>query len=119
VHVTPEDNLEQSLVGTGFPYDVHGTLEQVTQAMRNVLPRVQDLRRAGAAALDLAYVACGRLDGFWEMNLKPWDTAAGALLVTEAGGTLSNFSGQPFNLFFPEIIASNGHIHKQLQSLIG
>jgi len=118
VHVTIEDDLQKSLVGTGFPYDVGSTLEQVARTMRNVLPRVQDVRRAGAAALDLAFVACGRLDGFWEMNLKPWDTAAGVLLVLEAGGRLSNFSGQPFNLFFPEIIASNGRIHGQLESLV-
>lgn len=118
VSVTPEKELQKSLIGTGFPYDVHGTLEQVTRAMHKVLPQVQDLRRAGAAALDLAYVACGRLDGFWEMNLKPWDTAAGALLVTEAGGQLSTFSGKPFSPFFPEIIASNSHIHKQLVELL-
>nr|MBF0222786.1 inositol monophosphatase [Desulfobulbaceae bacterium] len=118
VYVTPEKKLQNSLVGTGFPYDVLGTLEQVTQAMRNVLPQVQDLRRAGAAAIDLAYVACGRLDGFWEMNLKPWDSAAGALLVSEAGGRLSTFSGKPFSPFFPEIIASNSHIHSQLVELL-
>lgn len=118
IHVTPETILQKSLIGTGFPYDVHGTLEQVTKAMHSVLPKVQDLRRAGAAALDLAYVACGRLDGFWEMNLKPWDTAAGALLVSEAGGKLSNFSGAPFDPFFPQVIASNGHIHQQLVTLL-
>lgn len=118
IQVTSENTLQKALIGTGFPYDVHGTLEQVCRAMRAVLPQVQDLRRAGAAALDLAYVACGRLDGFWEMNLKPWDSAAGALLVSEAGGTLSNFSGGPFDPFVPELIATNGRLHDQLQALI-
>jgi myo-inositol-1(or 4)-monophosphatase len=111
-------DLQHSLVATGFPYDVHGTLPQVIDTLRRVLPKVQDIRRAGAAALDLAYVACGRLDGFWEMNLKPWDTAVGAVLVEEAGGKLSDFSGGPFSLFKPEAVASNGLIHKQLVELM-
>jgi len=116
--VTPEADLQRSLVGTGFPYDVHGTLTQVITTLQRVLPRVQDVRRAGAAALDLAYVACGRLDGFWEMNLKPWDTAAGAVLVEEAGGRLSDFSGAPFSPFRAEAVASNGLIHQELLALL-
>jgi len=118
ITVSPAAVLLHSLVATGFPYDVHGTLTQVIDTLRRVLPEVQDIRRAGAAALDLAYVACGRLDGFWEMNLKPWDTAAGALLVEEAGGRLSDFSGGKFSLFRPEVVASNGLIHQQLVALV-
>lgn len=69
------------------------------------------MRRAGAAALDLAYVACGRLDGFWEIRLKPWDTAAGVLLVSEAGGRVSCFDGQAYSPYIPEVLASNGKVH--------
>jgi myo-inositol-1(or 4)-monophosphatase len=74
----------------------------------------QALRRDGSAALDLCYVACGRFDGFWELKLSPWDTAAGTLIVTEAGGRISNFSGHPFSNYQPEILASNGLIHDQM-----
>lgn len=116
--VSAAADLQHALVATGFPYDVHGTLPQVIDTLRRVLPAVQDVRRAGAAALDLAYVACGRLDGFWEMNLKPWDTAAGVLLVEEAGGAVSAFSGGRFSLFRPEVVASNGLIHQALLALL-
>lgn len=71
----------------------------------------QAIRRDGSAALDLAYVAAGRFDGFWELNLAPWDMAAGSLLVTEAGGQVTAFSGQAFSPYVPEIVASNGHLH--------
>ncbi len=118
ITVSATGDLQHSLVATGFPYDVHGTLEQVINTMQRVLPKVQDLRRAGAAALDLAYVACGRLDGFWEMHLKPWDTAAGAVLVREAGGRLTDFAGNAFSPFRPEVVASNGLIHGQLVALL-
>lgn len=118
IRVSTAADLLHSLVGTGFPYDVHGTLPKVLQTLERVLPKVQDIRRAGAAALDLAYVACGRLDGFWEMNLKPWDTAAGALLVEEAGGRLTDFRGGPFSFLRPEVVASNGLVHEALVALM-
>ena len=76
--------------------------------------RTQAVRRAGSAALDLCYVACARLEGFWELDLRPWDTAAGALIVKEAGGEVSDFKGGPFNPFLKEIVASNSHIHKKM-----
>lgn len=118
ITVSAAAELQHSLVATGFPYDVHGTLEQVISTVRRVLPKVQDLRRAGAAALDLAYVACGRLDGFWEMELKPWDTAAGAVLVKEAGGRVTDFAGNAFSPFRPQVVASNGVIHGPLVALV-
>lgn len=110
--------LLTSLVATGFPYDIHGNLELVMGQLRKVLPAVRDVRRAGAAALDLAYVACGRLDGFWEINLKPWDTAAGQLLVEEAGGVVTDFKCGGWNPYMPEVLASNGHIHSLLSRLL-
>lgn len=113
MRVSSVADLQHSLVATGFPYDVHGTINEVMTSLQRMLPRVQDLRRAGAAALDLAYVACGRLDGFWEMHLKPWDTAAGALLVEEAGGTMSNFQGHDFTPFSDQTVASNTLIHRE------
>ena len=116
--VTGCDRLGSALVGTGFPYNIEESLGPVVRTVERVLPRVRDLRRAGAAAIDLAYVACGRLDAFWEINLKPWDTAAGRLLVEEAGGRLTDFAGRPFSPFVPETVASNGHLHGALLELL-
>jgi len=118
IQVTSTDFLLQSLVATGFPYDIHNNLSTVISRMKTILPKVRDIRRMGAAAVDLAYVACGRLDGFWEIGLKPWDTAAGSLLVEEAGGRVSDFMGQPFSPFKKEILASNGRLHAQLIELL-
>ena len=118
ISVTTTSRLIEALVGTGFPYQVEATLPTVMRQMQTLLPRVRDLRRAGAAALDLAYVACGRLDAFYEMDLQPWDTAAGWLLVQEAGGMVSTFAGGSFSPSSPEILASNGILHPQLLPLI-
>ncbi len=117
ISVSAREVLIESLVGTGFPYAIDEKLDPVIAQLRKVLPVVRDVRRAGAAALDLAYVACGRLDGFWEMDLKPWDTAAGQLLVEEAGGRVSNFMGLDWTPYQPEILASNGKIHPLLSAL--
>ena len=76
--------------------------------------KVQAVRRAGAAALDIAYVAAGRFDGFWELKLKPWDTAAAHLLIEEAGGKITDITGRPWNLLSPHILVSNGRIHEQM-----
>ena len=118
INVSGRDSLIESLVATGFPYDIQDNLAQVMSQLHRVLPAVRDVRRAGAAALDLAYVACGRLDGFWEINLKPWDTAAGQLLVEEAGGTVTDFKGGSWTPYVPEVLAANGHIHSLLAELI-
>lgn len=114
IQVTETEFLIQALVATGFPYDIHSKLDQVLEQMHAILPKVRDIRRAGAAAVDLAYVACGRLDGFWEMDLKPWDTAAGWLLVEEAGGRVTDFTGRVYSPFFPEILAANTALHPLL-----
>ena len=112
--VTQTDQLINGLVATGFPYDIVETLPEVIRQLQRVLPAVRDIRRAGAAALDLAYVACGRLDGFYEINLQPWDTAAGWLLVEEAGGRLSDFNGAPYSPFGRQTLATNGRLHASL-----
>ena len=78
------------------------------------MQRIQGIRRAGAAALDLCWIACGRVDGYWEWRLKPWDVAAGMLIVEEAGGRLSDFSGKPFGIYGEQTLATNGKIHKEM-----
>ncbi|RUM87368.1 MAG: inositol monophosphatase [Thermodesulfatator sp.] len=102
---------QEALLATGFPYNIHEAPDQVLRLFREFLVRVQGIRRAGAASLDLAYVACGRFDGFWEPLLKPWDTAAGVLLVEEAGGQVSDYLGKPYHPFKKHVVASNSKLH--------
>jgi len=116
--VSAINSLKQALVATGFPYDIKQHTTEVLAALEVIVTNAQDVRRAGAAALDLAYVACGRLDGFWEIKLKPWDTAAGMLLVTEAGGAVSDFSGKAYSPFLAEVLATNGFIQEELVALL-
>jgi myo-inositol-1(or 4)-monophosphatase len=115
--VNPERRLEEALVATGFP--VRAGLRQVNleDAMR-VVPRVRNLRGFGSAALHLAYVAAGRLTGFWERGLHAWDLAAGYVLVTEAGGTLTDLDGAPYRLSTADLLATNGLVHDELLNLI-
>ncbi len=114
IKVSEVKELKDAVLATGFPYGVHEQPDKVVGAFRNFLIKAQGVRRAGAAALDLAYVACGRFDGFWEPLLKPWDTAAGILLVKEAGGLVTNYRGEAFDPFQNHILASNGLIHQEL-----
>lgn len=109
--------LENALVGTGFPYDFTGKLARILERLQRVLPRAQGVRRMGAASVDLAYVACGRLDIFYEEGLKPWDFAAGVLLVEEAGGTVSNLDGNPVR-FGETLLATNGQLHAEALALL-
>ena len=118
IKVSKIDSLQKALVATGFPYDVQERPDSIVAMLKAVLTHSQGVRRPGAATLDLAYLACGRLDAFWEVGLKPWDTAAGYLLVEEAGGTLSSFSGTPFSPFIPELLASNSLLHGDLVALL-
>jgi myo-inositol-1(or 4)-monophosphatase len=110
--------LERSLVATGFPYDHRLRVDFHLAFWREALRRVQGIRRAGSAALDLCYVACGRFDGFWEMGLHPWDTAAGRLVVEEAGGRVTDFAGAAHRLTGDETAASNGVIHDELLRML-
>jgi myo-inositol-1(or 4)-monophosphatase len=110
--------LDQALLATGFPYDRRENADFYLGYFKNFLTRCQGIRRAGAAALDLCYVACGRLDGFWELKLRPWDTAAGSLIVKEAGGRLSDFSGSDFSIHGNETMASNGAIHAEMLAVM-
>jgi myo-inositol-1(or 4)-monophosphatase len=113
------DDLDKSLLATGFPYDHRENADFYLAFFKAFTTRCQGIRRAGAAALDLCYVACGRLDGFWELKLKPWDTAAGALIVKEAGGSLSDFSGREFSIWGDQTLASNRLIHDEMIRIAG
>ncbi|OXS56855.1 inositol monophosphatase [Cohnella sp. CIP 111063] len=112
--VSQEETLSQSLVATGFPADPHAALPANLADIQAIAPKVRNLRVAGSAALHLAYVAAGRLSGFWEHNLSAWDVAAGSLLVQEAGGRMSDFGGEPYQLAVRNVLASNGRIHDEL-----
>jgi myo-inositol-1(or 4)-monophosphatase len=114
IHVSKTEDLMQSILSTGFPYDIKTSTLTNLNHWENFAMNAQALRRDGAAALDLCYVACGRFDGFWELNLSPWDTAAGALIVAEAGGRVTDFSGGTFSNYKPEVVASNGLIHERM-----
>mgnify|MGYP003577529344 CR=1 FL=1 len=117
IHVSPTPNLASALLCTGFPYDVRERSE-FARHFANFIMNAQGVRRDGAAALDLAYVAAGRFDGFWEEGLKPWDVAAGVLLIEEAGGRVSDYRNQPLDIFTPPILASNGLIHEQMMRVL-
>ena len=119
IRVSAEEELNTSLLCTGFPYDVREDMESNIHHFRNFLMKAQAVRRDGSAALDLCYTAAGRFDGFWEQKLHPWDVAAGSLIVSEAGGTVTSYSGETFNIYGTEILASNGIIHNQMLDVLG
>jgi myo-inositol-1(or 4)-monophosphatase len=114
VRTSAVNELDKALLATGFPYDSRDNAGCYLAFFKAFLIRCQGIRRAGSAALDLCYVASGRVDGFWELKLNPWDVAAGALIVAEAGGSLSDFSGKPFSIRGSETLASNGVIHDEM-----
>ena len=114
IRVSAVDDLDRSLLATGFPYDLRESPVNNIAHFNNFLTRAQAVRRCGSAALDLCYVACGRFDGFWELKLKPWDQAAGALIVEEAGGRVTDFKGRAFSISGQECLASNGLIHEPM-----
>lgn len=118
IHVSRQDKLERCLLATGFPYDVHTSRRDNLDYFRRFIKRAQAVRRPGSAAMDLAYVACGRFDGFWEMKLKPWDMAAASLMVEEAGGRVTDFAGGKFSIYKPECLASNGRLHSRMLKVI-
>lgn len=112
--VSPVDELIRSLLATGFPYDRKVSEKNNLDYFHELLMASQEVRRDGSAALDLCYVASGRFDGFWELKLKAWDVAAGSLIVSEAGGAVSDLAGNPLDLHGEEILATNGNIHRKM-----
>jgi len=117
IRTSAAQELDKSLLATGFPYDRRANADFYLAFFKGFMTRCQGIRRGGAAALDLCYLACGRIDGFWELKLRPWDTAAGGLIVEEAGGKLTDFSGNPFSIRGNETLGSNGHIHDEMISV--
>jgi myo-inositol-1(or 4)-monophosphatase len=118
IHVSPTAMLAESLVGTGFPVQKRNANPNI-HFYHMLTLHSHGVRRMGAAALDLCYTACGRLEAFWEFNLKPWDTAAGSFIVQQAGGTVTDILGQPFSVHSPEVLASNGLVHREMLDLFG
>jgi myo-inositol-1(or 4)-monophosphatase len=118
LHVSRTPKLNDALLVTGFAYDIRETPQNNLDNFGRFALRAQGIRRTGSAALDLSYVASGRFDGFWELKLHPWDTAAGVLIVAEAGGRVSDFSGAPFSIYGTEIVASNALIHDEMLAVL-
>ncbi len=118
IRVSQITHLENALLATGFPFKRMEYLDAWIESFRLLLPRTSGIRRAGSAALDLAHVACGRLDGFWEFGLAPWDMAAGCLLLQEAGGLISDFTGGQSHLESGHVIAGNPKLHPELLRLL-
>jgi myo-inositol-1(or 4)-monophosphatase len=116
--VSAHSPLKNSLLGTGFPYDCATDPANNFANFIAFQKSARGIRRAGAAALDLAYVAAGRLDGFWELKLKAWDVMAGVLLVCETGGTVTTFDGSPYDVFNDKIVVSNGLIHNEMVEML-
>lgn len=118
LRVSTSVDLVDGLLCTGFPYDVHSTADEVVGLFGEFVKRARAVRRLGSAALDLCYVAAGRFDGFWERGLHPWDTAAAALIVEEAGGRVTGMDGKPYDVGSGHIVASNGPQHEAILSVI-
>lgn len=114
IHASTAASLADAMLVTGFPYDVHKRVPEIVGLFGDFIGKARAVRRLGSAALDLCYVAAGRMDGFWEQDLKPWDIAAGAIIVEEAGGRITDFAGGPFNARRPQLVASNGKIHEEM-----
>ena len=118
IRVSKRSNLKTSLIGTGFPIRAFHELDAYLGMMKAMIENTAGVRRAGAAALDLAYVAAGRLEGFWELNLNPWDIAAGSLLITEAGGLIGDLEGNEGYMESGHVVAGNPKIFAQMLTLI-
>ena len=118
IHVSGVKQLERSLLATGFPYDRLQTTDNNYVEFCRFTDRSQGVRRLGSAALDLAYVAAGRFDGYWERGCKAWDNAAGVLLVQEAGGKVTTYDGSPFDLYGERVLATNGWLHESMSEVL-
>jgi myo-inositol-1(or 4)-monophosphatase len=116
--VSSAEQLVDALLVTGFPYDVHTRIDEVVGLFGAFVAKARAVRRLGSAAIDLCWVAAGRMDGFWEADLKPWDLAGGALVVAEAGGVVTDINGAPFTSRGGHVVASNGRLHEAMLDVI-
>ena len=119
MQVSDVDTLRGGLIMTGFPYGFRDKIRSVMAQFETFLIESQAVRRGGSAALDMCYTALGRVDGFWEVDLLPWDTAAGLVIVEEAGGRVTDFSGAPFSVYGKQLLVSNGRIHEEMVAVLG
>lgn len=118
LHVSTAEALVDAVLVTGFPYDVHGRIDEIVGLFGAFVGQARAVRRLGSAAIDLCYVAAGRMDGFWESDLKPWDIAGGALIVAEAGGRVTGTDGTAFTSRSGHVLATNGRLHEQMRGVI-
>jgi len=118
LRVSTAESLVDAVVVTGFPYDVHARVDEIVGLFGAFVGQARAVRRLGSAAIDLCYIAAGRMDGFWESDLKPWDMAGGALIVTEAGGRVTNMDGTSFSSRRPNVLATNSLLHEQMLEII-
>jgi myo-inositol-1(or 4)-monophosphatase len=118
IRVSKAATLDAALLVTGFAYDIRVSKDNNLNHFARFALRAQGLRRTGTAAIDLCYVACGRFDGFWELKLHPWDMAAGSVILTEAGGRMSDFHGGTFSIYGEQLVASNGLIHDEMLEVL-
>ena len=118
LRVSATDQLVDAMLVTGFPYDVHTRIDEIVGLFARFVGRARAVRRLGSAAIDLCYIAAGRMDGFWERDLKPWDIAGGALIVAEAGGRITNMDGRPFASRGRDVLATNGLLHDDMLRVI-
>ncbi len=118
IRVSDIYNLDRALLATGFPYDRREHPDNYIALFRKFMMKAQEIRRPGSASIDLCYLASGRIDGFWECKLKPWDVAAASLIVKEAGGRISDFKGDKFSIYGDQTLASNGKIHDEMVDVV-
>ena len=118
IHVSGERVLQRALLATGFAYDIKTARRNNLGLFARMAKKAEGIRRLGSAALDLCWLACGRLDGFWELKLHPWDTAASKVIVEEAGGKITRFGGEKYSIFDTEILATNGKIHMAMKKVL-
>jgi myo-inositol-1(or 4)-monophosphatase len=118
IHVTTAGHLVDALLVTGFPYDVRTRIDEIVGLFAAFVAEARAVRRLGSAAIDMCWVAAGRMDGFWEADLKPWDIAGGALIVSEAGGRVTDLKGGPFTSRGGHVLATNGHLHDAMLEVI-
>ncbi len=118
INVSKNDCLKRSLLSTGFPYDRKTNPDNNFDHFKDISVIIRGIRRLGSAVLDLCYTAAGFIDGYWELNLNPWDMASGYIIIKEAGGLVSDFCGKPFNIYDRRILATNGIIHEELSRIL-
>lgn len=119
ISVSKERNLERALLATGFAYDIGTSRQNNLGYFAKMAKKAQGVRRPGSAAIDICWLAAGRLDGFWELKLHPWDTAAAELILREAGGKTTRMNGSAYSIYAPDMMASNGHLHRAMQRALG